>query len=175
MEPARLQFLVLEGMRFPDSFRQAIDIAEELEPVRWALILDRHRGAPLNLDIQELKPWRWPTADGAVMLVLPEAHAAVQRWLQVEFTDVEWRARHVTVQVESLADFLQAIDSIPSNDKVRPRLLDYGEVWLDNRLPRSRWNFGNGSTIVRERVAAKLQQLAQRAAVRGLELPRWMW
>ena len=170
MQPARFQFLVLEVMRSPDSFRQVIDIAEELEPVRWALILDSHRGDPLILDLRASKPWRWPHADGAVMLVPPEAHAAVQRWLQFEFRH-ELRARHVIVQIEALRDFLQAIDSIRSSDRVRPRLVDYGEVWLDNKLPRSRWSFGNGSTIVQGRVADNLQQLAQSAAIRGLELP----
>ena len=126
MEQIRFQFVILQVMRSPKSFREAIDAGEQLEAWRWSLLLDRHKDDPFNFDLIESDPWRWPHRNAANLLVPPEAVVAVQRWLVVEYPHVEWQPRHVIIELAGLMYFLDALNGTAPQQKIKPRVLRHG-------------------------------------------------
>lgn len=151
MDPVSCRFFVVQVMRSPDCFREVVNNAEELERFKWPLLLDGERGGSYQLGTHDVVPWRWPTAQGALILVPPEARAAVLHWMEVSMRETSWSPRHVIVDFDSLDDFLYALTHIPPKHKVKPRILQQGTICLSRPLPRSRWAFVNRPALERDR------------------------
>ena len=154
MDFARLPFVVLQVKRSPIIFREVVDLAQELEHLRW----------PLSLSLSEEAPWWWPHTSGAVILVPPEARTGVLHWLEVEMADTAFRPRHIIVHHEGLPDVLHALESIPLCHRVLPEILKHGEIWMAKPLPRSRWCFANLHAEHRRIVESALLRLRCREA-----------